>query len=152
LPVIWLIYGIGIGFEAGAASCVSRAVGRKDSSLARRLTTDTRVLATPVALLLCLAGASTNVPVFSMFGATADLLPLVSEYMKVWYWVPPLDLALWTSLASIRARGNTRRQIDSASCGSPAFIVLRARSYCCLIAFEDMGVPDHTGLIHQSKR
>lgn len=27
LPVIWLIYGIGIGFEAGAASCVSRAVG-----------------------------------------------------------------------------------------------------------------------------
>ena len=24
-PVIWLIYGIGIGFEAAAASCVSRA-------------------------------------------------------------------------------------------------------------------------------
>ena len=45
MPVIWLIYGIGIGFEAGAASCVSRAVGRKDHRHARRLTTDTVVLA-----------------------------------------------------------------------------------------------------------
>lgn len=41
LPVIWLLYGIGIGFEAGAASCVSRAVGKGNRKLARRLTTDT---------------------------------------------------------------------------------------------------------------
>ena len=29
-PVIWLVYGIGIGFEAGTASVVSRAIGRRD--------------------------------------------------------------------------------------------------------------------------
>ena len=51
-PVIWLIYAIGIGFEAGAASCVSRAVGRGDRAQARRLTTDTVVLGTLVALEL----------------------------------------------------------------------------------------------------
>ncbi len=34
-PLIWLIYGIGIGFEAGAASCISRAVGRSDQEQAR---------------------------------------------------------------------------------------------------------------------
>ena len=34
MPVIWLIYGIGIGFEAGAAACVSRAVGRRDDGQA----------------------------------------------------------------------------------------------------------------------
>ena len=33
LPIIWLVYGIGIGFEAGAASCVSRAIGRKDPDI-----------------------------------------------------------------------------------------------------------------------
>ena len=33
LPLIWLTYGIGIGLEAGAASCVSRAVGRGDRAL-----------------------------------------------------------------------------------------------------------------------
>jgi len=107
MPVIWLVYGIGIGFEAGAASCVSRAVGRRDHEKARRLTTDTVVLGVAVALLLCLAGQASIGPVFAMLGATPHLLPLVADYMHVWYWVAPLDMALWISLASIRARGNT---------------------------------------------
>ncbi len=32
---------------------------------------------------------------------------MIRQYMEVWYWVAPLDIALWTSLASMRARGNT---------------------------------------------
>jgi len=107
LPVIWLIYGIGIGFEAGAASCVSRAVGRGDLEQARRLTVDTLTLATAVAMLLALLGLQTIAPVFALLGATDELMPLVEDYMQVWYWVAPLDMALWASLASMRARGNT---------------------------------------------
>jgi putative MATE family efflux protein len=106
-PVIWLIYGIGIGFEAGAASCVSRAVGRRDQSLAQRLTTDTAVLAGLVALIICLVGLATIEPAFGLLGATADLMPLINAYMRTWYWVAPLDVILWCSLASMRARGNT---------------------------------------------
>ena len=74
---------------------------------AQRLTTDTMILGTLTALVLCLVGLSTINPVFSLLGAPAQLLPLITEYMSVWYWVAPLDLALWISLASIRARGNT---------------------------------------------
>lgn len=107
LPLIWLTYGIGIGFEAGVASCVSRAVGRDDHDKARRLTTDTMVLAVVTAVALTVAGIATIGPVFSLLGATQDLLPLIGEYMGTWYWVVPLDMALWTTLASIRARGNT---------------------------------------------
>jgi putative MATE family efflux protein len=107
MPVIWLIYGIGIGFEAGAASCVSRAVGRRDQASARRLTTDTMVLGVLVALALCLLGLASIGPVFSLLGATPGLMPMIEDYMTMWYWVAPLDIALWTSLASIRARGNT---------------------------------------------
>lgn len=105
-PVILLIYGIGIGFEAAAASCISRAVGRDDQGQARRLTTDTVVLGALVSLGLCIAGLLSIPPVFSLLGATKELLPLITEYMRVWYWVAPLDVALWTSLAAIRARGN----------------------------------------------
>ena len=107
MPVIWLFYGIGIGFEAGAASCVSRAVGRKDPCADRRLTTDTMVLGVLVAMSLCLAGLMSINPVFSLLGATTELMPIIRDYMSFWYWVAPLDIALWTSLASIRARGNT---------------------------------------------
>ena len=106
LPVIWLLYGIGIGFEAGVASCVSRAIGKGQQDLARRLTTDTVVLASFVALLLCFVGLATIEPVFSLLGAPRTLMPQITAYMQIWYWVEPLDVALWTCLASIRARGN----------------------------------------------
>ena len=106
LPVIWLLHGIGIGFEAGAASCVSRAIGTDRQNLARRLTTDTVVLGALAALVLCLIGLTTIDPVFSALGAPAELMPQITAYMQVWYWVEPMNAALWTSLASIRARGN----------------------------------------------
>lgn len=107
MPVIWLVYSLGIGFEAGAASCVSRAVGRKDAHKANRLTTDTVMLALAFALVVTLAGFVLLEPVFAWLGATENLMPLVRSYMHTWLWVAPLDMALWTSLASIRARGNT---------------------------------------------
>jgi len=107
-PIIWLIYGIGIGFEAGAASCVSRAVGRGDERSARRLTTDTAVLATLVLAAMALIGMATIEPVFERLGATGDLMPLIRDYMSIWYWVAPADACLWSTLASIRARGNAQ--------------------------------------------
>ena len=105
-PIVWLVYGIFIGFEAGTASCVSRAVGRNDNELACRLTTDTTVLAILVAFVIVIIGLFSIDPVFGLLGATDDLMPLIREFMEVWYWVEPMDAAMWTCLASIRARGN----------------------------------------------
>ncbi len=107
LPVIWLVYGIGIGLEAGVASCVSRAVGAREEERARRLATDSAVLGVLVATALLLIGTPLIEPTFRLLGATDDLLPIIREYMEVWYFVAPLDMALWCTLASIRARGNS---------------------------------------------
>ncbi|HET6565715.1 MAG TPA: MATE family efflux transporter [Xanthomonadales bacterium] len=104
-PITWLIYGIGIGFEAGTASVVSRAIGRRDLGMAARLTTDSVVLATLVLGLMGVIGLMTITPVFGLLGATPELMPLIHDYMVVWYWVAPLDACLWTCLASLRARG-----------------------------------------------
>ncbi|MDX1556805.1 MAG: MATE family efflux transporter, partial [Xanthomonadales bacterium] len=105
-PVIWLVYGIGIGLEAGVASCVSRAVGRKDEEGAKRLATDTAFLGAGLFTLLAVIGLANIEPVFALLGATADVMPLIRQFMSVWYWVAPLDAVLWISLAAVRARGN----------------------------------------------
>ncbi len=107
IPVIWLLSGIGIGFEAGAASCISRAVGKNNQRLAKRLTTDTALLATLVAFVICIAGLFTIEPVFRRLGATDEVMPLIKDYMGIWYWVEPAATCMWTCLAAIRARGNT---------------------------------------------
>ena len=140
MPVIWLIYGIGIGFEAGAASCVSRAVGRKDLEKARRLTTDTVVLAVFAALLLTIAGLALIDPVFSLLGATRELMPLIHQYMETWYWVAPLDLALWVSLASLRARGNTLLESKVITAAALLNLVLDPIFIFGLMGFPPLGV------------
>lgn len=140
MPVIWLIYGIGIGFEAGAASCVSRAVGRKDLERARRLTTDTVVLAVLAALLLTVTGLALIGPVFSLLGATKELMPLIHQYMETWYWVAPLDLALWVSLASLRARGNTLLESKVITAAALLNLVLDPIFIFGLMGFPPLGV------------
>jgi len=107
LPVVWLLSAIGIGFETGASSCVSRAVGRGEQCRARRLTTDAVVLGFVAASAISLVGLLTMRPLFASLGASAEILPLIEEYMGVWYFVEPIATALWVCLASIRARGNT---------------------------------------------
>ena len=106
-PVIWLLQGIAIGFEAGVASCVSRAFGANNHALAARLTTDTALLAGMTALLICIVGLASIDVLFGLLGATGAVMPLIHDYMGIWYWIEPVAIIMWTSLASIRARGNT---------------------------------------------
>lgn len=140
LPLMWLVYGIGIGFEAGAASCVSRAVGGGDTKKANRLTTDTITLAVASAVLLAATGLSTIRPVFSMLGATDELLPLIGDYMGTWYWVAPLDMALWTALASIRARGNTLLESKVITAAALLNLALDPLLIFGLLGFPRLGV------------
>lgn len=105
-PILMLMSGIGIGFEAGAASCVSRAIGSQKESLARRLTTDAVILAGVIITSISVIGLLTIEPLFQLLGADPSLMPFIRDYMSVWYWVEPIAVMLWTGLASIRARGN----------------------------------------------
>jgi len=106
-PVIWFLGAIAIGYEAGAASCVSRAAGEGNARRTARLTTDAALLAGLATLVLCAIGLTTIDPVFSALGATDDLMPLITDYMSIWYWTEPASAVMWTCLASMRARGNT---------------------------------------------
>ena len=106
-PILWLLTSVIIGFEAGAASTVSRAVGKGDVRSARRLTTDTALLAGLTTFVVCMFGLLTVDVVFPLLGATSELMPYVHEYMDIWYWSVPASAISWISLASMRARGNT---------------------------------------------
>jgi len=106
-PVIWFLGSVAIGYEAGAASCVSRAAGEGNAHRAARLTTDAALLAALPTLMLCGIGLMTIDPLFSALGATDDEIPLITEYMSIWYWTEPASAVMWTCLASMRARGNT---------------------------------------------
>jgi len=119
-PIVWLLSSVIIGFEAGAASCISRAVGKNDQAMARRQTTDTALLAGCVSVTLCMLGLMTIGPLFRALGATDELLPLIDDYMSIWFFAEPAAAVMWTCLAAMRARGNTllEGKIITAAAGS----------------------------------
>lgn len=139
-PLIWLIYGIGIGLEAGVASCVSRAVGRKDEAGAKRLVTDTAFLGAAVFTALAIAAYLNIDLIFNLLGATPEVMPLIREYMSVWFWVAPVDAVLWISLAAVRARGNTLLESKFIVSAALINLVLDPLLIFGLLGFPRLGV------------
>ena len=84
-PVIMFVACIARGLGMGATSVVSRAIGSGDHEQARRVTTHTMALTVLVTGAFAVVGLLTIEPVFRMLGATDDVLPMIRDYMVVWY-------------------------------------------------------------------
>jgi putative MATE family efflux protein len=109
-PVVMVIISLGIGLMAGTSSVIARAIGRGDEERVRRLTTDALAFSAVVSVALSAVGILTLQPLFTLMGASRQLLPLISDYMLVWYAglvavIPPM-----AGMGAIRATGDSRFQ------------------------------------------
>jgi putative MATE family efflux protein len=107
-PVIMVIGSIAMGMGIGVAVLVSRAIGEGCQEKVQRLTTDSIILSLLIVLALIIVGMLTIDPVFKFLGATEDILPLIKEYLMIWY---PGMIALVIPVVGnsiIRATGDTK--------------------------------------------
>ena len=109
-PVVMLLTSMGIGLGAGTSSAVARGVGAGDSVRAQRLATDAVTLTLLLSVTVCLVGWLTINPLFTLLGASAELLPLIHQYMSIWYISAPCLLVPMVALASLRAMGLSQIQ------------------------------------------
>lgn len=109
-PVIMVLISFGIGLMAGTSSVLARAIGEGDRRRVRRLTTDALTLSLLLSLVLTGIGLLTMRPLFRLLGAPEDLLPLISDYMTIWYAGFAVFLAPMAGMGAIRATGDTRLQ------------------------------------------
>ena len=107
-PVVFIVGGIALGLGLGTSAVVSRAIGEGSWDRVRRLTTDSLALAMLVVAVFAVAGLLTIDPVFRMLGATDDLLPLIRQYMTVWYLGTVFVVMPMVGNNAIRATGDTR--------------------------------------------
>ena len=84
-PIVMLLTFIAGGIGMGVTTLVSHAIGRHDHDDAARLVTHCVLLTLGVAALVAVAGYLTITPVFAQLGADAETLPLVGQYMRIWY-------------------------------------------------------------------
>ena len=108
LPVAMVIMGLTFGVGTGTATVVARAIGQGDPERVRRLTTDALSLSLVLVAILIGIGLATMDPVFRLLGAGPDTLPLIKEYMTIWYGGMIFLVVPMVGNSAIRATGDAR--------------------------------------------
>ena len=107
-PVTFAVNCITMGIGVGLSTCIGRLLGQGETKQAARLTSHGFLLA--VALVVCasLIGFLTIEPLFRLLGAQTELLPLIKQYMQIWYLTIPLLVIPMAGNSAIRATGDTK--------------------------------------------
>lgn len=107
-PVVMTLISLAIGLGAGTSAVVARAIGQGDRRRVERLATDSLLLAAVVVSAFVVAGLLTIDPLFRLLGAEEALLPLIRDYMEIWYLGIPFLVVPMVGNNVIRASGDAR--------------------------------------------
>lgn len=105
-PLTMVLSSIALGIGIGTSSVIARSVGSGNSDDVRRLGTHAIILTGIVMALLSLVGWLIIDPAFAALGAPADMMPLIHDYLDIYY--PSVVLYTTAMVASsvMRANGN----------------------------------------------
>lgn len=107
-PVVLTLNSISMGIGMGASSVVSNLIGAGDHSRVRHVATDSMLLGLMAAAIIAVAGELTIVPLFTVMGASGQVLEFIVEYMRIWY--PGILFVVIPMIGNnlIRATGDTK--------------------------------------------
>ncbi|NEP17268.1 MAG: MATE family efflux transporter [Leptolyngbya sp. SIO4C1] len=106
-PVVLTLGSLAMGLGVGASSVIARAIGEGDRSRVQRFTTNSLTLALVSVGIFVSAGLLTIDPLFQLLGATPEVLPLIRQYMQVWYFGMIFLVVPMVGNSAIRAAGDT---------------------------------------------
>ncbi len=107
-PVTFAINCITMGIGLGLSTYIGRLLGQGCAQNAARFTCHGLLLALFLVCCASAVGIVTLEPFFTLLGAEAELLPLISEYMLIWYVTIPLLVIPMAGNSAIRASGDTK--------------------------------------------
>ena len=116
-PVSYVILNISLGIGIGTTTSLSNRLGSGNFKEARTMSRHGIFLAVLVAMVLSQIGIATINPLFRALGASEEALPLIREYMVIWYLGIPLLFLPMVGNAAIRATGDTK---------TPSYIMMTA--------------------------
>ena len=107
-PVTFVVTSLTMGLGAGLCALLGHALGQGRHDEAARITTDCLFLAVILVSLLAGLGAMTITPLFTLLGASPELISLIHDYMLIWYLTVPMLVVPMVGNAAIRTTGDTK--------------------------------------------
>lgn len=107
-PVTLIISSIAIGIGAGVSTNLGRLIGSGNSHKAKVFLHDALMLTFWLIAAVSLLGSLCIGPLFTLLGANNSSLPLIRDYMFLWYLGAPLLVLLMVGNQGLRATGDTK--------------------------------------------
>ncbi len=123
-PIMMLVFSLSIGLSAGAASVVARFAPVKSHEQIQKMVTDTLFLCLLIGLALATIGLFTIDQTFTLIGADQRLLPLINDYMQIFFFSNIVTMVGMNALSCVRALGDSRAQASSMIWASVVNFVL----------------------------
>jgi putative MATE family efflux protein len=123
-PVAFIINAISMGLGIGTSSVASRLFGAKEVDQIQRITTHSAMLALGLGLILLTIGLNTIEPVFRLLGADDTTLPLIEEYMSIYYFGSVFLIVPMIGNSVLRASGDAKTPSYLMTAGALLNVIL----------------------------
>lgn len=108
LPVTMILINLVLGLSIGTSVIVGSAIGKSGMDKAARITTDSLLFSLILVIAVSIVGYLTIDPLFRLLGASELTLPLIHEYMDIYYIFVGFLVMPMIGNAAIRATGDTK--------------------------------------------
>ena len=123
-PIMMLVFSLSIGLSAGVASVVSRFAPVISEHDMKCLITDALFLCFIIGVILAVIGLTTIDEVFLLIGADERLLPIIKDYMQIFYFNNIITMIAMNGLSAVRALGDSKAQASSMIAASIVNFIL----------------------------
>ena len=106
-PVAFAMISVGLGVGIATTSILARLLGAGERKTVQRITTHALLLGAVLGMILLIVGVSTMEPVFRLLGADERTLPLIREYMRIFYFGSIFIVLPMVGNFAIRATGDS---------------------------------------------
>jgi putative MATE family efflux protein len=107
-PVTFTVLSLIIGLGIGTSAVIAKFLGEKDTQSAKNTATAAMYLAAIIVACLSFIGYLVTDPLFTLLGVQPSLLPLIHEYMDIWYIGSICLIGPMIGNAVLRASGDTK--------------------------------------------
>ena len=107
-PVVMIVGCVALGLGIGVSSAISRAIGQGNHLRVQRLASDGLLLACLTVAVLAIVGLLTIGPLFRALGAEPQVIPLIRQYMEIWYLGVVFVVIPMVGNSALRALGDVK--------------------------------------------
>jgi len=107
-PITFTVISLTIGLGIGTSAVIAKALGKGEHDTAKDAGTTALILTGLIVALLSFVGYLFTDEIFTLLGASEGLIPLIREYMDIWYISSVCLIGPMIGNAILRASGDTK--------------------------------------------